>query len=193
MEDMGGSLVAAVIASARPATRTDLVRTARSTRRQPPPLSNDALGGLAGEGRASCVRNRWIAGLDRAPPDERAALLGTDGRHQSRSGGSPPWFRPFPTGRRRVHDASGRPRSKGVVPRPHHRWARTARCRDGERVPVHVGDAHDHRSCPCPDPDGAARSCDRLGSAQWGQLAGGACRSPRRTARAGTVGRPGPR
>ena len=196
MRSMEGPLVAAVIASA--ARQHGLISAAqlRSTRRQPPPPSNGAARDGLARSRSRHVRFGIAGSPDSIERRQMSGLLclGTDGCHQPRSGGLASTASTVPD---RTSSSS---RCLGSAAVERRRSSSTPPMRlgppdvvTGERVPVHVGDPHDHRSRPCPHPDGAARSCDRLGSAQRGQLAGGACRAALAPPRAGTVGRRGPR
>ena len=53
-----------------------------------------------------------------------------------------------------------------VVDRPHHGHRRPRRCAGGRRLPVRLGDAHDHRPGPRPHPDRAARRRPRAAAAR---------------------------
>ncbi len=83
-------------------------------------------------------------------------------------------FAPLPDRTSWSSAASGWPRPKGAVPRPHHRRARTARCPDGERVPgARRRRARSSISQPMPASRWCGSKLDRLGGAQWRQFAGG--------------------
>ena len=95
---------------------------------------------------AAGVRDRRHPDDDRPPPHDGAALPRPGCRGESRGGGSPPRLRSLPPGRRRVHRQPPAPAVRWSAACALNFGVATHRSGQDRRVPVHVGDAHDHRS-----------------------------------------------